>query len=147
MIPIAAVITMAFKIAVGRSRNSPGAQINRPSVARPPTTPASCVCAPAAITTGVRDALALTGNPWKKPVTMLTMPFAANSRLGSTGPGLADGQRARQDARVGQGDHGDAGGAGEERPELVTADIRHVRARHALRQRPRRQRHSPGRTP
>ena len=49
-----------------------------------PTTPVSCVRAPAASATGVREALLLTGIPDSRPVARLAPPSAMNSRSGST---------------------------------------------------------------
>ncbi len=49
-----------------------------------PTSGVSCDRAPAAIATGVRDALLETGNPWNSPVARFATPNATSSRSGST---------------------------------------------------------------
>ena len=54
-------------------------------MASAPTTPVSCVLAPAASATGVRDELLLIGKPWKKPAARLATPSPTISWFGSTG--------------------------------------------------------------
>ena len=49
------------------------------ATASAPTTLVSCVFAPAASATGVRDELALTGMPWKSPAARLAAPSATIS--------------------------------------------------------------------
>ena len=50
-----------------------------------PTMPVTCVFAPAASATGVREELLLIGKPWKKPAARLAAPRPTISWLGSTG--------------------------------------------------------------
>ena len=69
---------------VGRSCSRSGATTSSAPTASAPTTPASWVRAPAASATGVRDALALIGKPWKKPAARLAAPSPTISWLGST---------------------------------------------------------------
>jgi hypothetical protein len=54
-------------------------------IASAPTTPVSCVRAPAASATGVREALLLIGMPWKKPLARFATPRPTISWSGSTG--------------------------------------------------------------
>ncbi|CFW11700.1 Uncharacterised protein [Bordetella pertussis] len=61
-----------------------GAASSRAATASAPTTPASWVREPAASATGVREALLLTGKPWKKPVARLATPRPTISWFGST---------------------------------------------------------------
>jgi hypothetical protein len=49
-----------------------------------PTRPVSCVLAPAASATGVREELLLTENPWKRPAAALAAPSATSSWFGFT---------------------------------------------------------------
>ena len=49
-----------------------------------PTTPVSCVLAPAASATGVREELLLIGKPWKNPAARFATPRPTISWLGST---------------------------------------------------------------
>jgi len=82
--PIAAVITTAPRIGWGRLRSAPGATTSSRAMVAAPTRGVSCVRAPAAMATGVRDALLLTGKPWKAPAARLAAPRAISSWLGST---------------------------------------------------------------
>lgn len=61
--PMAEAITTAARAAPGRLRSRSGAPSNMAPTASAPTTPVSWVRAPAASATGVREALALIGNP------------------------------------------------------------------------------------
>ena len=62
-----AAMTTAASVGCGRFRSSPGASTSISTIAAAPTTPVSCVLAPACSATAVREPLVLTGNPWKKP--------------------------------------------------------------------------------
>ena len=54
------------------------------TIAAAPTTPVSCVFAPACSATAVRDPLVLTGKPWKRPAAMFAAPIPIISPLPST---------------------------------------------------------------
>ena len=82
--PMAEAITTAARAATGRLRSRPGALSSMAPTANAPTTPVSCVLAPADSATGVRDALALIGKPWNKPAARLAAPRPTISWLGST---------------------------------------------------------------
>ena len=77
-------MTTAARVAVGRSARRPGAATSMTPMAIAPTTEVSCVCAPAASATGVRDALLLIGMPDRSPVARLAAPRATSSRSWST---------------------------------------------------------------
>ena len=67
-------MTTAAKAAVGRCWSRFGATSSSRATASAPTTPVSCVRAPAASATGVRDELLLIGKPWKNPAARLAAP-------------------------------------------------------------------------
>ena len=82
---MAATTTTAASAVCGRCSSRFGAATSSAATASAPTTPASCVRAPDASATGVRDELLLIGKPWKTPVARLAAPSAIISWLGSTG--------------------------------------------------------------
>jgi hypothetical protein len=82
--PIAAEMTTAASAESGRFRTRLGKNSSISAIARAPTSPVSCVLAPAASATGVREELLLTENPWKKPVATLAAPSATSSWFGLT---------------------------------------------------------------
>ena len=53
-------------------------------IATAPTSPVTCVFAPACSATAVREPLVLTGKPWNSPAAMLAAPMPIISRLPST---------------------------------------------------------------
>ena len=55
--------------------SNPGTTSSITTIAAAPTTPVSCVFAPACSATAVRDPLVLTGNPWKKPAATFAVPI------------------------------------------------------------------------
>ena len=77
-------MTTAASAVVGRCCSRLGAATSSSATASAPTTPVSCVFAPAASATGVRDELLLIGKPWKKPAARLAAPSPTISWLGST---------------------------------------------------------------
>ena len=83
--PSADAITTAASAVCGRFLSSDGATSSKTLTATAPTTPVSCVLAPAASATGVRDELLLMGKPWKNAAARFAMPSAAISWFGSTG--------------------------------------------------------------
>ena len=78
---IAAAITTAARAEDGRYAVTPGASRVKATIRPAPTTPTSCVRAPACSATGVRDEDADTGNPPKDPEAMFATPIAAISWL------------------------------------------------------------------
>ncbi len=82
--PIAAAITTAASALPGRLRSRLGAATSNTATPTAPTTPVSCVFAPAASATGVRDELVLMGMPWNSPAARLAAPSANISWFGST---------------------------------------------------------------
>jgi hypothetical protein len=50
------------------------------TIAAAPTSPVTCVFAPACSATAVREPLVLTGNPWKNPAAMFDAPIPIISR-------------------------------------------------------------------
>ncbi len=81
---MAEAITTAASALVGRLRRRSGANTSSRATATAPTTPVSCVFAPAASATGVREELLLTGKPWNNPAARLAAPRPIISWLGST---------------------------------------------------------------
>ena len=81
---MAEAITTAANALVGRCCSRFGATSSSRATASAPTTPVSCVLAPAASATGVRDELLLIGKPWKNPAARLAAPSPTISWLGST---------------------------------------------------------------
>ena len=61
--PIAEAMTTAARAGVGRCFRRSGAATSNAATPSAPTTPVTCVLAPAASATGVRDALLLMGKP------------------------------------------------------------------------------------
>ena len=82
--PMAAAMTTAASALLGRYWSRFGASTSSSATASAPTTPVSCVFAPAASATGVRDELLLIGNPWKRPPARLAAPRPIISWFGST---------------------------------------------------------------
>jgi hypothetical protein len=82
--PIAAEMTTAASALLGRFASRFGASTSSKATATAPTTPVSCVFAPAASATGVREALLLIGNPWNRPAARLLAPSPIISWFGST---------------------------------------------------------------
>src|SRR5687767_13130216 len=82
--PIAEAITTAASALLGRLLRRLGATSSSTATASAPTTPASCVFAPAASATGVRDELLLIGKPWKRPAARFAAPRPTISWFGST---------------------------------------------------------------
>ena len=66
---------------LGRFFRSPGTNTSISTITAAPTTPVSCVLAPACSATAVRDPLVLTGNPWKKPAATFAAPIPTISPL------------------------------------------------------------------
>ena len=79
-----AAMTMAASVGCGRLRSSPGTNTSMSTIAAAPTTPVSCVLAPACSATAVREPLVLTGKPWKNPAATLAAPMPIISPLPST---------------------------------------------------------------
>jgi hypothetical protein len=79
-----AVMTTAARAGWGRFRNSPGRATMRTTISTAPTTPVSCVRAPARSATAVREALVLTGKPWNNPAARLAVPMPIISWLPRT---------------------------------------------------------------
>ena len=69
--------------ACGRLRSSPGTSTSIRMIAAAPTSPVSCVFAPACSATAVRDPLVLTGKPWNKPAPTFAAPMPIISLLPS----------------------------------------------------------------
>ena len=82
--PMAAAITTAARALLGRSCSRFGASTSSSATHSAPTTPASCVCAPAVSATGVREELLLIGKPWNRPAARLAAPRPIISWFGST---------------------------------------------------------------
>ena len=80
----AAAMMTAASAATGRFWPSPLAAKSTTRTAAAPTTPVSCVRAPVDSATAVRDAEALTGNPWTSPAAILAAPTAVISWFMST---------------------------------------------------------------
>ena len=78
-----AAITTAASVGCGRLRSSPGASSRISVIAAAPTSPVTCVLAPACSATAVREPLVLTGKPWKSPAARLAAPIPTISRLPS----------------------------------------------------------------
>ena len=116
--PMAAAMTTAPSAAVGRLVKSPGTNTRSAATAIAPTNPVTWVLAPADSATGVREALLLTGNPWKRPAAAFATPSATISRFGSTSVPGAGGERAGENARVGKGHQRDAGGAAQKKSQV-----------------------------
>ena len=76
---MAAAITTAASAEDGRYAVKPGARRMNATISAAPTTPTSCVRAPACSATGVRDDDADTGKPPKSPPAMFATPIAAIS--------------------------------------------------------------------
>jgi len=76
---VAATMTTAPRVACGRLLVMPGATRSSAMIATAATTPVICVLPPAASATGVRDALALTGNPDVKAPPIFAAPSATSS--------------------------------------------------------------------
>ena len=62
-----AAITTAASVGWGRSRSRPGTSSSISAIATAPTSPVTCVLAPACSATAVREPLVLTGKPWNSP--------------------------------------------------------------------------------
>ena len=77
-------MTIAARTDCGRFVVSPGRKSSNAAIVSAPMRPASCVCAPAWAATGVRDALALIGNPEKNAVPRFAAPRARSSWSWST---------------------------------------------------------------
>ena len=83
--PMADAITTAARAVFGKYCSRSGAASSSTAIAIAPTTPVSCVFAPAASATGVREELVLIGKPWKKPADRFATPSPIISWFGSTG--------------------------------------------------------------
>src|SRR3954453_12678505 len=81
--PMAAAITTAASALLGRLASRLGATSSSSATATAPTTPVTCVRAPAASATGVRDELLLIGNPWNSPAARLAAPRPTLAWLGA----------------------------------------------------------------
>ena len=79
-----AVITTAASAGCGRFRNRPGSSTIITTISAAPVTPVSWLRAPARSATAVREALVLTGKPWKKPAATLAAPMPIISWLPCT---------------------------------------------------------------
>ncbi len=60
-------MTTAASVGLGRFLSSPGTSTSISTISAAPTTPVSCVLAPACSATAVRDPLVLTGKPLEEP--------------------------------------------------------------------------------
>ena len=76
-----AAITTAASVGWGRLLSRPGTRTSMRTITAAPTTPVSCVLAPACSATAVRDPLVLTGNPWKNPAATFAAPIPIISPL------------------------------------------------------------------
>ena len=85
--PMADAITTAASALFGRCCSRSGANTSSSATASAPTTPVSCVLAPAASATGVREELLLIEKPWNSPPARLAAPRPIISWFGSTGCG------------------------------------------------------------
>src|SRR5258708_36030785 len=88
--PMAAAITTAARALLGRSFSRLGAHTRRSATAIAPTSPVSCVFAPAASATDVREELLLIGNPRKSPAAIVAAHKPTISRFGTTGAQVCD---------------------------------------------------------
>ena len=88
------------------------------TIAAAPTTPVSCVFAPACSATAVREPLVLTGKPWKRPAATFAAPIPIISPLPSTSWPVRARERRRRRDRVGQRDERDPERAGHEQREV-----------------------------
>jgi hypothetical protein len=79
-----AAMTTAASVGWGSSRNSPGTSRRISVIAAAPTSPVTCVFAPACSATAVREPLVLTGKPWNSPAARFAAPMPVISRLPST---------------------------------------------------------------
>jgi hypothetical protein len=109
-----------------------GANTSNSAIEIAPTTPVSCDFEPAATATGVRDALLLTGNPWRKPVARFTAPsrhllvrIDAQTETRRVG--------AREHAGIGKRDERHRYAAQQHRHHVVGADQRQLRHRQSAR--------------
>ncbi len=68
----------------GRLRSSPGTNSSISTIAAAPTSPVTCVLAPACSATAVRDPLVLAGKPWKSPAARFATPIPTISPLASS---------------------------------------------------------------
>ena len=94
--PIADAMTTAARAVFGRSWSRSGASSSNNAIASAPTTPVSCVLAPAASATGVREELLLIGSPGK------SLPRGWRRR-GPPSPVRVD--RCAQARRIGSREH------------------------------------------
>ena len=134
--PMAAAITTAASALFGRFCSRFGANEQQQRHATAPTTPVSCVFAPAASATGVRDELLLIGKPWNSPAARLAAPSATISWFGSTGVRSLGRVGARQNAGIGECHHGDRATADHHLAEIGSKPIQRQRERRQpLRQR------------
>ena len=129
--PMAAAITTAASALLGRLCSRLGAKSRSRATLTAPTTPVSCVFAPAASATGVREELLLIGNPWNSPAARLAAPSPTISWFGSTGAAHLGRVRARQDAGIGEGHHGDGAAADHHLLETPRSRSRAARRRAA----------------
>ena len=146
-----AAITTAASVACGRLRSSPGTSTSIRTIAAAPTSPVSCVFAPACSATAVREPLVLTGKPWKKPAPRFAAPMpiisllpsiswpvrAANAeaveivsvRDTSAMPSGSRNQQREVGHRAGQVRGGEALGQGPDERDPVAGEIEAPRAR------------------
>ena len=80
----AAAMTTAASAEFGRSARSPLKNTSSSTTTPAPTMPASWLLAPDCSATAVRELLAETANPWKKPAAMLAEPMPIISWFGFT---------------------------------------------------------------
>ena len=116
---ITATVTTPARALVGRSRVIPGSETRITAIAAAPTTPVSCVRAPAASAAGVRDELLERGKPWNSPAAAFAAPRATSSWFWSTRSPSRRRVAPREDARVREGNDRDAHGSEQERPQVA----------------------------
>ena len=71
-----ATMTTAARVGCGSHCMRPGTKTSITRITAAPTSPVSCVFAPARSATAVRDPLVLTGKPVNRPAAMLAVPIA-----------------------------------------------------------------------
>ena len=79
-----AAMTTAARVGLGRFRSNPGARTSISTIAPAPTSPVTCVLAPACAATAVREPLVLAGKPWKNPAATLAAPIPTISLFPSS---------------------------------------------------------------
>ena len=130
--PMAEAITTAANAAAGKCRSRFGAASSRSATASAPTTPVSCVRAPAASATGVRDELLLIGKSLKETRGEIGGPEPDHLLIGIDARAHAGGVGAGEDAGVGERYQGDGAAADQNRDDVGVADPRDSERREPL---------------